>query len=432
VSATRRRLAAIWRTVAGPVASDAERRRLFRFQPQVERLEEREVLTQVITPVAGAHLIGANPGNNVQLRKGSTGYISDRGYSVTAAEQLFALPQSDANVVAVATDNGVPVINYVDVSSLGTTSDFANPRDIGIGPLKAVKTTGPAGAIDSGTFNPGAEDDDFAMVASGFIYLPSAGPWTFSVLSDDGNRLLLGTNNAVVTEYDSGRPARYGNNQGGTSGQPGVTDSVAIAPAAGYYPYQLLYWQGPLNAVVQFAAVEGAQPEPTDGSSGFLPTGSRLVGDPANGGLNVFQDVLSVTQGSPVRVGSRVTYNISVVDLLPPGFLNPLPLNVTLNDMVPNHTTFQSFAAPAGWTVNRPAVGHIGNVTATNPNVAAGGTANFTLVVNVVSNPPAGTTIDNSVTVSGPDVGILLPPPGIRSLTVTQSTPAAHRGRRNG
>ncbi|HUA71785.1 MAG TPA: GLEYA domain-containing protein [Solirubrobacteraceae bacterium] len=126
------------------------------------------------------------------------------------------------------------------------------------------------------------------MHATGYIYIPSAGQWTFTVKSDDGMVLNMGTNMAIVSEFNGGRGPSYGNSTGGTPGDPGVTDSVAIAPSAGYYPYDLLYWQGGGGAMVQLAAASGSFPDP-----GSLPAGSELVGDTANGGLAVYAYIAS-------------------------------------------------------------------------------------------------------------------------------------------
>src|SRR5262249_14295299 len=118
-------------------------------------------------------------------------------------------------------DNGVGVINYLDAGS----NYFPNPRD--------VSSTGDAyggGSLAQttlGAFNgPAAEDDNIAMQASGFIDIPVAGLWTFTVASDDGFRLRMGENNAVVAEFDGVR---------GIS----PTSGTAFVATPGYYHYDL-------------------------------------------------------------------------------------------------------------------------------------------------------------------------------------------------
>src|SRR5262249_40221638 len=75
-----------------------------------------------------------------------------------------------------------------------------------------------------------------------------------------------------------------------------------------------------------------------------------------------------------------------------------------LTDATPTNTTFVSFLVPAGWAAGagNPAPGGTGQVTATNPNVAPGSTAVFTLVVRVNPSTPSGTVITNTATVLSP------------------------------
>src|SRR5207244_1769404 len=91
-----------------------------------------------------------------------------------------------------ATDNGVAVVNYVDT---GGGNVFPSPRDVGTPPLTAVK----------GSFAAAAEDDNFAMRATGVVRIPTAGSWSFSTRSDDGERLLMGADEKTVTIFDASR-----------------------------------------------------------------------------------------------------------------------------------------------------------------------------------------------------------------------------------
>ena len=77
--------------------------------------------------------------------------------------------------LAVMRDNGVAVINYVDS---GGGNVFTLPRDVGIPPLTPVKTTGAPGGSNSGTFNPLAADNEFAMISSNAISSSSVRPPT--------------------------------------------------------------------------------------------------------------------------------------------------------------------------------------------------------------------------------------------------------------
>jgi len=231
-----------------------------------------------IVPEPG-NFIGGASGALVEFRKTQSFGVSNQNI-----DQLFAYPVTDSNVTADATDNGVSVINYLDG---GGGNDFPNPRDVGVPPLVGVKTT-------PDTFVPnGGADNNFAMRATGYIYIPTAGPWTFAVKSDDTCRLKLGKTGAVVTQYDFGRgPAFYnGLSTGspGTPGTPGAIDSVANVPSPGFYQFELMWTQGGGGAMVQFSASPGDSSASIAGN--ILPSGSILVGNTANGGLAIYQNL---------------------------------------------------------------------------------------------------------------------------------------------
>lgn len=238
----------------------------------------------------------SDPGSTITFWKSQTALT---GNQITAAEALIALSPSDARIIALATDNGAASINYIDAAGV---SDFASTaRAIGSDTLTMVKTTGAAGAPTSGTFNPGlTEDDNVVIQAKGFLYIP-AGTWTLTVKSDDANRLIVGGGATVVTEYDAPRSAAYGNNQGG------VIDSVITVTVSGYYPYELIGVQDGGNTVLQLTSVSGSHPQPTNGGNGSLPAGSVLVGDTANGGLAVYQNMTntySAASGTQVETNT--------------------------------------------------------------------------------------------------------------------------------
>jgi hypothetical protein len=106
--------------------------------------------------------------------------------------------------------------------------------------------------------------------------------------------------------------------------------------------------------------------------------------------------------------------------------------NVTLSGAVPAGTTFQSLTAPSGWTCSQPSVGESGPVQCATGSLAAGPSAQFTLVVEVECPTPDGTVIaytaDAASTTSDPNpapnnsssasVTVSNPPPVIANLAV--------------
>ena len=112
----------------------------------------------------------------------------------------------------------------------------------------------------------------------------------------------------------------------------------------------------------------------------------------------VTQDAdISITKIGPATVtaGLTLTYTITVTNNGPSS-----AQSLTLNDVLPANTTFVSFSAPAGWTPATPAAGGTGTVSATNPLLAVGAPAAFTLVVRANSGTAAASSITNTTTIS--------------------------------
>ncbi|MGH2490352.1 MAG: hypothetical protein ACRDF9_02485, partial [Candidatus Limnocylindria bacterium] len=123
--------------------------------------------------------------------------------------------------------------------------------------------------------------------------------------------------------------------------------------------------------------------------------------------VNASADLVIVKSDSPdpVTAGSDVTYTLTVANAGPSD-----AQSVTLSDTVPAGTTFISFAQTVGpiFTCTTPAAGGMGTVGCSAVTVAAGASAAFLFVVNVIASTPAGATISNTATVgastSDPDL----------------------------
>ena len=236
-----------------------------RRRPLLEALEERSV-PAVITPTVNPLLGPA--GSHVEFRQANFN-LND---SIAQADLLFGLPVSDPGVNAQAFDNGVGVINYLDTG----TNDFPNPRDVSS--AGNAYGGGSLALTTKGSFNgPAAEDDNFAMKSAGYLFIPQAGTWSFTVASDDGFQLTMGDNNATVAEYDGGR---------GIS----PTSGTAFVTSPGYYHYQLTWFQGGGAAACDFSY------------TGPGMTSSLLVGD-SSGPIQVYQAPFQTVTPAPAGVG---------------------------------------------------------------------------------------------------------------------------------
>jgi hypothetical protein len=247
-----------WRKPANrkPKVARKQRTQQRGYKPGVEALESRCLFAIGITPQVG--FVGFNSGFNVEFRQAN--FDNGLNDTISQANRLFSLAQTSPRLAADAFDNGVQVINYLDS---GGGNLFANPRDVGSETLHVVK----------GTFQPFGEDDNFAMRASGFLFVPTAGLWTFSVRSDDGEQLLLGAGNSQVTLFH------------GLSGRsPGTDTGQVMIATPGLYHFQLTWMQQRGGAMAEFFAHGPGQPIDT------------LVGDPA-GTLRVYQSEQLETVG---------------------------------------------------------------------------------------------------------------------------------------
>ncbi len=162
--------------------------------------------------------------------------------------------------------------------------------------------TGADGMYSNGRTFPGmtigTDLNNFVVEVKAFIYLPTAGDWTFGVDSDDGFRLSI-TN--VVTPF----VMQYNGVRG-----PGTTLGVFTAPAAGVYALSLVYFEQAGGAEVECFAAPGRR-------TAFDAAVFRLVGDTANGGIahaglgaDVRTNIRGAMQGVNASVWLRAACNI--------------------------------------------------------------------------------------------------------------------------
>ncbi len=215
------------------------------------------------------------------------------------------------------------------------------------------------------------------------------------------NPVLAGTN-ITYTQVVTNTGSLAATNGTFTEATPSNTTFVSITPPAGWtcvgFPavpcqnpsvgvgvsgtFTVLYQvnAGTASGTVILDTVTVNASNQSFGSSSA--TATDVVGTAAQA------DLALSTAASPstVLAGNDITYTQTVTNN-GPGAASA----ANFTEATPPNTTFQSVVAPAGWTCTSPAVGGTGNVTCTNPMVAAGATANIIVVVNVAPTVVAAT-----------------------------------------
>ncbi|MGC8887388.1 MAG: immunoglobulin domain-containing protein [Verrucomicrobiia bacterium] len=110
----------------------------------------------------------------------------------------------------------------------------------------------------------GVESDDYVVEVRGGVYIPTAGSYTFGVNSDDGFGMQIGP-------FEMSYPAPRA---------PGDTISTFLFPEAGYYPLRIVFYERGGGSELELFAARGT-------FSAWDSVNFRLVGDTANGGLQV-------------------------------------------------------------------------------------------------------------------------------------------------
>lgn len=160
----------------------------------------------------------------------------------------------------------------------------------------------------------GVDDNNFVIEATGKIFIPSAGDWTFGVNSDDGFSLDITGADDFHIEF---------------SGVRGVNDTLGVFSVleAGVYDVRLVSFERTGAGSMEFFAAPGSH-------GSFNATDFDLVGDFANGGLALagFSDLIDADVEDQVRdvntsLWTRIDFNVD-----DPTSYSQLDVNMQYND----------------------------------------------------------------------------------------------------
>lgn len=185
-----------------------------------------------------------------------------------------------ATAVVICGNTALADLLVVDAHSTGLITNLAEADALLGGTGVASETTVLANFIDyfdnggaglTGNFgnnlsfpndNLGVDDENFAIRATGEVFIPTAGDWTFGVSSDDGSRLIIGGSTVILDDSLHGVQDAFG------------TTTLSV----GWHALDFVFFEHTGGASVELFASEGT-------FTSFLGNDFQLVGDTANGGL---------------------------------------------------------------------------------------------------------------------------------------------------
>ena len=240
--------------------------------------------------------------------------------SLATAEAVIDDPATQSSV----TSETAVVVNYLNT---GSSAHYGNDRPF------------PGTTI-------GTDANDFVLLVTGHVIIPTAGPWTFGVNSDDGFSLELSREPDL---FESSYP-----------GQRGASDTLAAfnITEPGAYKLRLVMYERAGGSELELFAAQGSF---TAWNSGSF----RLVGDTANGGLavnglisEIGTDLGAVMRGVNSSLWARLDFNVT-----DPAAVAILGLRIEYEDGFVAYLNGQEVAirnavSPAAWdavsVANRP------------------------------------------------------------------------------
>lgn len=187
--------------------------------------------------------------------------FSDSAWASGQSGYGFGLSVPGITVRQVAKNGGIGgLVDALNLASLPETDQRVLRTDRAIYPVVNFLGAGPEGRYGNNESLPSGEN--YVVVATGTLTIPTAGTYTFGLNSDDGGRILIG--NVEVMRDDSWHAP--------------LDSFGTIGLSAGQHTFEAVMFQGTGGDCVEFFAAPGVR-------TSFDPNVFRLVGDVANGGL---------------------------------------------------------------------------------------------------------------------------------------------------
>jgi len=212
---------------------------------------------------------------------GAQGEVSYQNMTTGSTRQLVGMAGTAGSANGITLDSAAIVKGYKANVSIGAIDTLAKGLALagdaskkygeGLYPVMNSTQNDGDGHFTGGSIPPGLahpDDDDFVVTGTGFLKIVTEGDYKFAELTDDGGALRLDGTPIIVddTLHGAGFPAD-------------VKYSPILHLTAGYHPIEFLYFERGGGASGEVFLVD-ANNNPI-----------ALVGDVANGGLEVTQSV---------------------------------------------------------------------------------------------------------------------------------------------
>ncbi len=209
------------------------------------------------------------------------------------------------------------------------------------------------------------------------------------------NVSLLGASSGLVTMNDTLPLGITPTSAAGTGWACSIFGQTVSCTRVDSLPAASSYSAITLNATVSQSAPATVTNIATVAGGGEFNLLNDTATDVANVGSIADLAITDAGSPNPVAAGGNITYTLLATNNGPSA-----ADNATLVVNVPANTTFVSLVAASGWSCQTPAAGGTGNVVCANANLAAPGSAAFTLVVKVNNGVANGTVITQTASVS--------------------------------
>jgi hypothetical protein len=207
--------------------------------------------------------------------------FADTAWSAGSSGFGFGITEPGITVRQVSKNGSIlGLVDALNLISLPAGSSEILSTTTVVSPTVNILGEGADGHYGFNNTPPDGITDNYVIVATGFVTIPTAGTYTFGLNSDDGGRIVVGGVEVMRDDSFHGPQDHFG----------------SVYLNAGQHTFEAVMFEGGGGDCMEFFAAQGAH---TTFDAGVF----RLVGDVANGGL--------AASTTPVGAGGLIATNLS-------------------------------------------------------------------------------------------------------------------------